>query len=343
MRINLSEITFAEGDESPDISKVQLLRAGKYKYLDNTPLEITSGMLSNMKANFDNKVKKIDLAIDYFHNAYAEAAGWIKEVILENNNSELWVKVEWTSEAMEKILAKEIRYLSADFDLDYEDNESGERYGPTLNGGGLTNRPFVKGMNPILSEISAIIDKCPEKLDHIKRILSDKPEKGTKQMNFEEIKQAVVTLQLSDDQRGELAHLMKFEDQSKKLSDQIALLKAQADVKDAEIKKLSDEAASLKKDAEFSVLLSEGKAVPAQKDAYLKGDMAEFVRLSVPVNLKQAGSGAGANADEMTKDQAEAEVIKLSNEKIEKDKSLMLHEAMKIVLSENPKLKALVA
>jgi phage I-like protein len=342
MRVNLSEIVFAEGESSPDISKVQLLRAGKYKYWDGSPLEITSEMLSNMKKNFDSKVKKIDLAIDYFHNAHAEAAGWIQDVMLEANNTELWVFVDWTNDAKEKILAKEIRYLSADFDLDYEDNESSERFGPTLNGGGLTNRPFVKGMNPILSEISHMIDKCPEKLDHIKRILSDETEKGTKQMNFDDVKKAIVSLQLSDDQRREMAHLMMFEDQTKQLSDQLALQKVQIESKDAEIKKLSDEAALLKKESEFAVLLSDGKAVPAQKEAYMLGDMAAFVRLSVPVNLSASGSGASNGGDDMTKEQAEAEVLKLSEAKA-KESNIMLHEAIKIVLSENPKLKALAA
>jgi hypothetical protein len=34
--------------------------------------------------------------------------------------------------------------------LDYKDNEGGTAYGPTLMGAGLTNRPFVKEMQPIV-------------------------------------------------------------------------------------------------------------------------------------------------------------------------------------------------
>jgi phage I-like protein len=150
MRLNLCEIKFA--DEVKDISKIQVLRAGKYKYWDDSTLEITTDMLRNMKKNFDSNVLKIDCAIDYFHNSFAEAAGWIKAIMLENSDTELWAEVEWTEEAKEKILSKEIRYVSADFNMNYKDNETGIEHGVTLNGAGLTNRPFVKGMNPILSE-----------------------------------------------------------------------------------------------------------------------------------------------------------------------------------------------
>jgi phage I-like protein len=336
MRINLSEILFA--NDTKDISKVQLLRAGE------SSLEITTDMLRNMKKNFDSNVRKVDCAVDYFHNSFAEAAGWIKDVVLENSDTELWIAVDWTEAAKEKILSKEIRYLSADFDMNYKDNETGIEHGPTLNGGGLTNRPFVKGMNPILSEFSAIIDNSPEKLDHIRRILFNTPKKGTEIMNFDDLKKALVSIQLSDDQKKEIARLMGIESKDVKLSEEVQVLKATVAEKDKEIVKLSDESKALKKEAEFAVLLSEGKAVPAQKEAYLTGNMAEFVKLSVPVNLSASGSGKGDEGKEAkTAAEAEEKLQKFAEEKRKADPKLSIQESIGLALSENPDLKKLLA
>lgn len=341
MRVNLSEIKFEESGS--DISKVQLLRAGKYSQWDGASLEITTSMLREMKINFDSNVRKVDCAIDYFHNSYAEAAGWIKEIILENSDTELWCVVEWTDAAKEKILSKEIRYLSADFTMKYVDNESGQEYSVVLNGGGLTNRPFVKGMNPILDELSAGIDKNPEKIDDIRRILFNNTDKGTSDMNFEDLKKAIVTVNLSDEQKKEVARLIGLDGKEVKLSEENLSLKALLDAEKKNAEKLSDENKALKKEAEFNVLLSDGKVVPAQKDAFMKGDMAEFVKQAVVVNLSASGSGVPSQAAEpKTKEEAEDKVIKLAEEKQKATAGLSVSDAISAVLSENPALKKLI-
>lgn len=342
MRLNLAEIKFSE--ETKDISKVQVLRAGKYKYWDDSTLEITTDMLRNMKKNFDANVLKVDCAIDYFHNSFAEAAGWIKEIVLEASDTELWAVVEWTEEGKEKILSKEIRYLSADFNMNYKDNETGIEHGATLNGAGLTNRPFVKGMNPILSEISGIIDKSPEKIDDIQRILSEIHKKGNKTMSFEDLKKSLVSIQLSDDQKKEIARLAGIESKDAQLSDEVAALKIALKSKEDEVARLSDENKKIQKESEFSVLLSEGKAVPAQKDAYMTGNTAEYARLSVSVNLSASGSGNTAGGKEpSTAEEAEEKVVTLAQKKIDANPALDMAAAISLVLSENPALKKLMA
>lgn len=337
------EIILAEDEKS--ISHVQICEAGKFEHWDDSTFEITKEMLQNMKINFDNNVKKIDLAIDYFHASHAEAAGWIKAVNLENEGTQLWCDVDWTENAKAKILSKEVRYLSIDYDPDYKDNKTGKKYGATLNGAGLTNRPFIKGMNPILSEISAMLDKHPEKLEHIQRILASDAKKGSKTMDFSEIKQALVAIKLSDEDKNEISHLIGIEKADKKLSEENVSLKAAVVEREQKIVTLSEEISGLKKDAEFAVLLSEGKAVPAQKESYMKGDMAAFVKLSVPVNFKAGGTGNGDldKDDEIKdKDQAGDKVTQLAEEKCKADKDLSFPDAVKIVLSENEALKKII-
>ena len=71
-------------------------------------------------------------------------------------------RVDWTPNG-EKILAeKEFRYLSAEFDVDYTDNETPDiSHGTVLLGAGLTNRPVIKRMDAVitLSENSLQRDK----------------------------------------------------------------------------------------------------------------------------------------------------------------------------------------
>lgn len=319
-----------------DITECQLMKAGTYRYWDDI-LEITPDVFREMKRNFDNRVKKVDLAIDYFHSSFAEAAGWIKEVILKENDTELWIKVEWTDSAREKIMAKEIRYLSADFDHDYEDNETGERFGYTLNGGGLTNRPFIKGMEAILHEFSSV-DIPKEKREAITRILSNQSPQRKKQMDLSDLKKEIFAL--SDDQKKEIVKLCGGDAQVSVLSDENASLKKDLDSAKADIVKLSGEVAKQKKDAEFAVLLSDGKAVEAQRVAFMSGDMAEFVKLSVPVNLSEKGTGSPKldnKSEPSTPAEAQAKLAKLSEDKAKAEK-ITFADASAIVMGENPKL-----
>lgn len=330
MSNKLFEIKFAE---SKDISKVQLLRAGTYDYYGED-MEITSDDLRNMKKNFTDNVKQVDLAIDYYHHSYSDAAGWIKEVVLEAKDSELWVVVDWTENGREKILSKELRYLSVDFDHNYKDNETGDKFGITLNGGGLTNRPFVKGMNPILHDKTPSIDKKDNKKDNN---LNTNP-KRNKIMDFAELKSGLVSIEMSDNEKSELVRLVGFQDNSVELSEKVKNLGAVVDAKNKEIVTLSERITKLDKEGEFSVMLSEGKACPAQKDAFMDGNMSEFVKLSVPVQMSASGDGK-APTDKKTDKDAYKEIITMA-EKMEKDDGISLSEAIDKVRKANPILSA---
>jgi phage I-like protein len=133
-----------------------------------------------MKKNFDAKVRGIDLAIDYAHESDQIAAGWIKGLELSNGNTELWAIVEWTPQGRKRLSDKEFRYLSADCSFDYEDNERGEKHGPTLLGAALTNRPVVKGMRPAVE-------------------LTERKESDQMKKTMEQLQQEVKTLTESQD------------------------------------------------------------------------------------------------------------------------------------------------
>jgi len=327
-------------DDHADIKVVQLLKVGKFKFFDGADLEITSEILLNMKKNFKNNVKKVDLAVDFFHHSNNEAAGWINSVILKENNTELWIGVDWTEEAEQKIRDKKIRYLSADFDADYEDNETGKRFGHTLNGAGLTNRPFVKGMDAILDDLNSV-DIDPEKRDAINRILNKTP-KEVKTMEFSELKKEVFSL--SEDQKKELVKICGGETQVIKLSDENSKLTEKVNSQGKEILKLSTELTNQAKETEFATLLSEGKAVAAQKPSFLSGNMTEFLKLAQPVNLDEKGNGGTPPVKEgsaKTFEEAENQIIKLAEKKREGNKELSEDDSFQEVMSENPDLAKL--
>lgn len=78
------------------------------------------------------------------------------------------------------------------------------------------------------------------------------------------------------------------------------------------------------KEAQFNEMLAKGTAVVAQKEAFLKGDIVEFSRLSKNINFSEKGSKkTGGDEDEQSLDE------EIQNEM--KAKNISFSEAMKIV------------
>jgi phage I-like protein len=148
--IQLDESLASSSHQTGVPSDVQVMRVGTYYSDQYGKFEITKEVLLSMKNNFDQNVRGVDLAIDYKHDSEDIAAGWIKNIYLKNDNTELWATVDWTKNGQKVLSDKEFRYLSADFDFNYQHNETKEKHGPTLYGAGLTNRPFIKSMKPVV-------------------------------------------------------------------------------------------------------------------------------------------------------------------------------------------------
>lgn len=346
------EVKLAEGESA---SWVQVLKTGTYRWYSD-PLHITSEVLNKLKANFDSRVKKVDLAVDYFHYSDKEAAGWIKAVEVRDGGSTLFLNVEWTERAREKINAKEIKYMSIDFDLNYIPNDSSIEYGPALNGAAVTNRPFIKGMSPLFSDqLSSALDEIDiskEKRDAIRRILDDKPLKGKKIMELTDLKKECAVL--SEEGKAELRNIIGPAPGVVKMAEENTALKKEAAEKDAKIVELSEKVkghdaavAKIKKESEFATLMSEGKAVEAQRESFLAGDMTTFLSLAVPVNLGEKGKSNASPAggkDYAPKTQAEAQdrIIALAETKRMADPKLTMDAAQAAVLAD-PANKDIVA
>lgn len=149
--VDLSTLKFDELAENVS-SWIMAMPIGKYNHPVYGKIDITSDRVQRFAANVNNGVRGIDLDIDYDHKEYGgEAAGWVRQA--EPRNDGLWILVEWTTKAYEAIKSKAYRYFSPEFDDTWTHPSSGEKFKDVLFGGGITNRPFLKGIQPLnLSE-----------------------------------------------------------------------------------------------------------------------------------------------------------------------------------------------
>jgi len=322
--IKLSENIFINAEDGVS-NDIQILRVGTF-FHEGQIVEVKKKDLVSMIRNFSEGIRGIDLMLDYSHESEKEAAAWFEELYLSEDEKELWAKVDWTDDGADSVRKKKYRYISADFNFAYKDNETLKDHGPTLLGAGLTNRPVIKKMNPT--------------------ILSENNLNKDNEMNLEEMKKEMEELKKKNKELSEQLADKNEDDKSKELSEkEDALVKREEAVKLSE-EKIEQDKKDVEKKTEFDTMLSEGKAVEAQRDAFMKSDMSEFIKNAVKasdINLSEKGNGNPGNDDkkntfEDSETPAQDEVIDLAEKKVETDK-IEIKEAIDIVLSENSELK----
>ena len=329
--------------ENPTDNKlVEIMRTGEWKHPVYGELKITEKTLENIIYNFNDKVRGIDIPIDLEHEASqhkGEAAGWIKNLIKKGNK--LLAEIEWTKLGQEKIKDKIYKYFSPEFKFNYQDTETGKIYKDVLFGGGLTNKPFIKRMNPVMLSENIDTDFC-------EYIQTNKKE-GNENMNKELYK----LLQLSetatdDDMMNTITSLIES---SKKLSEltktleemtgRNKVLEKENKEKEEELKELKETGEVVKednvkmsekiKDIEAKLLhsdwekasslaLSEGKLTQKMLPVYEKSFKAnpeatkEMMKVLEPVvNLSEKGSSK-SNEDKSNIDLFNDEVTKYMSE-----------------------------
>lgn len=347
--VDLETVKLADGTASQTViaQKVQLIRCGTFFHEQYGKLEITPTILKAFVKNFTDKVRKIDLAIDYKHESEDVAAGWIKNIYFDDNSNALYAEIDWTSNGKRVLIEKEFRYVSAEFNLDYQDSESLRKYGPTLLGAGLTNRPFIKGMEPVvpLSEgenMSAVM--TPEEMTKAIQGMQAALEKlgGNKEADEgaedDEAKGKDKPAPAADDGKGDEKDLAEanaalkkqLADMSKKCDDLMA----------AKGKEDGDKAASEKK-KKFDLMLSEGKAVEAQRASFMSGDLDAFTAQAKPLKDKKISlSEKEAGATDEVDSDPQKQLLKLADGLVADKKAPDKISALSMVLHD-PKNKAL--
>jgi phage I-like protein len=171
------EVKCSDGKSAP--KRIQVIRCGTFHHPQYGKFEITEEILRSFKKNFDDKVRGIDIAVDYKHASEDVAAAWFRALELTENDTELWADVDWTPNGEKVVSEREFRYVSADFAFAYKDNETLKEFGPVLLGAGLTNRPVVKNMKPVAAHEGVDMDKDKEIAD-LKAKLAEEQKSGDK-------------------------------------------------------------------------------------------------------------------------------------------------------------------
>lgn len=313
----LSKLILAEGDNTLVPSRVQYLRVGKFKHPKYGDFEITPEILLQLKDSFDKRVRGIDTSFDYGHESDKEASGWVTGFQLDDNGTSLFADVAWTPQAQEKIRSKEFRYFSPDFAKVWQNPETGIVHNNVVFGGGLTNRPFIKEMDAII----ASEEKEMKELEEMKAANL----KLSEQLADAEKKVAAMEPVATD----AAAKIAALEADIKAKMDELAKLKGEGEAMMKENVAMKDQIACTEKETAFSKLLSEGKAVPAQKAAFIKGDLTEFVKLSEKPNLEAKGHGTGGESGTR-----EEQVLKLAETLRSKDAKLTVGESISMAIGQ---------
>ena len=322
-------------EEGPsDLKTMQILRTGEFYHDRYGNFEITTKMLSDMVENFKKGVRGVKPALDYSHDSEGIAAGWFQDLYTLNNGTELWAKIEMTPKGSKVLSDKEFGYISAEFDPAYETNENPvKKVGAVLLGAGLTNRPVIKKMKSVieLSEGGKMNKELEEKLVNAEKKLGEyesMQKKLMEDMGAETMEQVMEMIAALKSEKQELMEKDEAKDK------ELVMVKKELSESKESLKLAEEKRILAEKEVKFTVMLSEGKACVAQKEAYLKGDMDEFAKNAKHMNLSEKGHGNAPSDD--GKD-TEDKILEMARQLVS-EKKIELSEAISRIRKENPQL-----
>ena len=244
-------------------------------------VEINTNMLESFARNFNESVVGVDLMIDYDHEQRG-AAGWVKSVFVSNDGTTLFGEVKWTPKGAKTLSDREFRYFSPEFTENYVHPHTGVSHGPTLLGGGLVNRPFLK-MDAIVTFKENNNLNNEVKMETI-ALTEHKAIKSDLEKTISDFKLSEVTAKnMIEGQKTEIT----------KLSD--------------ELKDIKEATAKAEKTAKHNKLFSENKINKAQLDALNEGkDMLDVLSLSEGMNTTPKGKDGSDTVIELSENDEKA-------------------------------------
>lgn len=269
--------------------KKQICQFGEYVDPNNTSKRMVLDKLfgKRLKENFDNgKYGVVAVPLGHPRNS-SELAAWNRgemvnmELTDEGINAVIEIRDDETAKSIEN---RNIPDVSMGFEDNYLDKKTGKFVGPLLKHVGLVVDPYIKGMRrfvPLADEVPAVLFSDSQDYEKEDKTMTVKV-KNDREFDVE------VTYAVDGENKTETvaagAEIEVPEDQAEAVKQQIADAEAPKDddrenelserekaLADREAALAEKEAAAAKRDAEakFNKLLSDGKVVPAQKDAFM--------------------------------------------------------------------------
>ena len=151
-----SEFTAGKDLKEGDTVTIQIMRVGTWDHPSYGEVKITKSDIAEFVANFEENVREIDIAVDENHEDNHRALGWYQKLYTDATGENLFADIEVTKKGADLLNEGAYRYFSPEIAFEYEDPETGNEYSNLLLGGAFTNRPFFKGMQPLMaSEVAA--------------------------------------------------------------------------------------------------------------------------------------------------------------------------------------------
>jgi hypothetical protein len=155
-------------DAIPDVANaywIQAWRWGEWDHPKYDKVKIDSNFADTLISNFKANVYGQDLPFDFEHGQDAskglQAAGWIRDMAKRDDG--VYYMLEFTADAVAEIKAGKWRYVSPSYVSNWKNAETNEEFTNVPTGGGITNRPYFKGMLPLnFSELYATKDELEE-------------------------------------------------------------------------------------------------------------------------------------------------------------------------------------
>jgi hypothetical protein len=279
-------------DEKAGGYELQVLKPGQWDHPAYGMVEITPEIQQEFADNFKKDLRAhsstIGLPIDEEHYSDRGATGWIKDLINKGNEG-LFAIVEWNKKGRELIKDAVYRFFSPEFYFQYEDPEDRRLYNNVLIGGALTNRPYFKGLNPVV---------LSENLIH-------------KHMDLKKITQKIFADLTNDEKSFVTSHFSDLsEDEVAKFSELF---------KEGDACKLEDGSdGKLTADKDGKMVCMSDKAKKANEDAAAKADKEKADKEAADAKVKaDADAKAAADAEKArgnNLDMSESAITKLKED-----------------------------
>jgi len=158
-KIKLAHHNKKEEDEeyTEQLVPIEMLRAGNFRHPRYGDIKFDRKYFTQAIENFINNVIERELSFDSVHAPQEGATAWVKRLGLASRKFRdgkrrpvLTGDVELTDWGRKLVEGKRFKYFSVEVRDNFRDKETNQPYGPTVMGGGMTNRPFIPGMQSIL-------------------------------------------------------------------------------------------------------------------------------------------------------------------------------------------------
>lgn len=185
-------------EEGNGLLELEVLREGKFEHPWYGELDFNKKYFMSVVQNFLNNVIQREVSFDSTHRPVEGATAWVKKLGIKrrmfSGNGVRKIKhvltsaVDLTDWGRSLVESKQFKYFSSEVDHNYIDRETKEEYGPTMLGGGLTNRPFITGMLAVqMSDDAPIASDSVDDTEPGGVNLSDEAESGGQFNNQEEV------------------------------------------------------------------------------------------------------------------------------------------------------------